>query len=240
MVATTISHQWQLYPESIAEVAQQLQNDIHGKHQKLERAIKAILAKCLPPPGQASILPMGPCPATVTAKASYVHERLMQLGHATADLGSFCVTQTMQTAILAEGLQAVSDAALNYSDMICTMVASSSVNLARMAQQNASIEALHLESTRADLDRHDTLLQELLRRHTQLQQDVHILRLSGLRDSLRAQSRAHSSASRRQGTLWSDSEEDSAGPQADTASLIAAAQRVAARRRRSTEQRPSL
>ena len=98
----------------------------------------------------------------------------MQLGQTTAALEAFNATQTMQTAILAEGLQAISDAALNYSDMICTVVASTSVNLARMAQQNASVEALHLESTRADLDRHDTILHDLLRQYTQLQQEVHI------------------------------------------------------------------
>ena len=97
-----LSHQWQQYPESIAEVAQQLQNDILGKHQKLEKAIKAILAKCLPPPGQPTTPPIGPSSASATTNASYVHERPMQLGHATAALESFCATQTMQTAILAE------------------------------------------------------------------------------------------------------------------------------------------
>jgi len=225
-------HQWRNYPDSMKEVAQQLQDQIHEKHVRLQGTVttlKNVNAECAAYATAGSST--GGQPSGFEVEHFSAQAKLSKLEKACQKSEAQLTRVSASAAALAEGVQAVADAVLNYSDLTCTLMASAFVNLARMSQQNASMEALHLESTNDSIGALRSEVSDLTGRVQQLKQELQVMQLQGLRDRLQPRSRGQSSGTSRPESLWEGSDAGSSVAYTDTELRILGAQEEAYRKR---------
>lgn len=225
-------HQWRNYPDSMKEVAQQLQDEIHEKHVGLQGTVTTLKNAT------------AACAAYATTHSSAGRQlpgfevehfsaqaKLSKLEKAFQKSEAQLMRVSESAASLAEGLQAVADAVINYSDLTCKLMASAFVNLARMSQQNASMEALHLESTNDSIGALRSGVSDLTGRVQQLKQELQVMQLQGLRARLQPRSRDQSAGTSRPESLWEGSDAGSSVAYTDTELRILGAQEEARKKR---------
>ena len=111
-------HQWRNYPDSMKEVAQQLQDQIHEKHVRLQGTVttlKNVTADCAAYATAGSST--GGQPSGFEVEHFSAQAKLSKLEKACQKSEAQLMRVSALAAALAEGVQAVADAVLNYSDL---------------------------------------------------------------------------------------------------------------------------